>query len=207
MTSRLQVSVAAIEGQESVAGNGSSANIWGNPVLAEVSPPVRLDHTYVVVAAFSFDPSGHPLKVLAYIKDRWSPVATLAAPLGQGMLVHPDAINLISEQTPATEVSFGTHGHSGFLIALAGGGCSEGAVVTPGSSLTKWHYLSFTGGQFPTSQIVGGNPRVVGHTVVTDNSCTATPPPANQQYTYTWIYQAAPGVLTGVRHVGWPASP
>jgi hypothetical protein len=167
---------------------------------------VRLGHTYMVVAAYSFDPAGHPVKVLAYQRGAWTPVASLAAPVGQGRLVHPDAVDLISEQTPVSDLPLGGTGQPGFLIAQAGGGCSEASVVMPATSGTQWRYLSFTG-PFPKSQIVGGNPRVVGRTIVTDNDCTAVATPADQRSSYIWTYHRTSGALVGVRHAGWPAQP
>jgi hypothetical protein len=204
MDSRLLAYVAATQAKETAAGAGAAANVWGSPILDEVSEPVRVGPAYDAVAAFSFDPSGHPVQVLTYASGRWVPAATLAAPSAPGTLRHAAALLLISDATSITATRLTGTTRPSFLIPLGGGGCSQGAVVTPGPGQGQWRYAPFTG-PYPKSEVIGGNPRIVGDTVVSDNDCTATATPADQRFSWTWTYRAASKSLLGVRHLGWPA--
>jgi hypothetical protein len=204
--SRLNAYVAAEQASDAIAGKGSPNNIWGNPVISEHSSPVLEDHTNLAVAAFSFDPRGHPVQVLSYLNGKWSLVAALATPSSPGTIYHADSLDLFSENTPVTVDVVTGESVPDFLIKFAGAGCSSAAVVSQVGTHNGWRYVPFTGST-PKSDVVGGNPRFVGSTLMTDNACTAVPIPAAQRYRWIWTYHPSSGTMAAVRRSGWPANP
>ena len=83
-STQLQAFVAAEQAADSAAGAHSAANVWGDPVIAEVSPPALDGGTYVAAAAFSFEPGGHPVQLLSYENGVWTVTAALPAPSSPG---------------------------------------------------------------------------------------------------------------------------
>jgi hypothetical protein len=70
-----------------------------------------------------------------------------------------------------------------------------------------WQYLPFLyGGQPPTTEALGGNPRFDGGTLVSDSDCAASVP-QDQRVTSTWTYDPSSGDLTAAEQPGWPPSP
>jgi len=203
---RLNAYAAAEQARESTAGKTTPNNIWGNPVISEQSSPVLEGDTFFAVVAFSFDPGGRPVQVLSYLSGKWSRIALLAAPASPGTIYHADSLNLFSENTPIAVALVAGESVPDFLIQFAGGGCSSAAVVSQTGTPNGWRYLPFTG-PFPMTDVVGGNPRFVGRTLVSDNDCTASPTPAGQRYRWTWTYHRSSGTMAGIRHSGWPAKP
>jgi len=197
--------VAAEQSKEATAGNNSPANVWGT-VINEHSAPVRVDNTIIAVTAYSFDPQGHPVQVLSYADGRWALAQALPAPIEQGTIYHADAMNLFSQTTPIAVIDMKGDTAPGFLILLAGGGCSSGAVVTNAAPGESWRYVPFVG-PLPTSDVIGGDPQVAGHAIVSDNDCTATITPPSQRFTWTWTYDPASGHFRGVQTAGWPQHP
>jgi hypothetical protein len=205
MASRLAAWVHAMQAEESAAGT-SRANIWGEPVLHEVSPPARDGHRVLAVVAFSFDPGGHPVRVLSYARNTWSQVAALAAPSAPGTLYHAGSVLLVSDQTPVGVAKLSGLAHPAFLIQMAAAGCGTGALVAPTGAKGAWRFVPFSG-PFPTGDTLGGNPQVSGGSVRSDNDCVAGPVPASQRVSWVWTYHAHPGNMVGVRHAGWSDPP
>jgi hypothetical protein len=201
VTVSLDAYVAAESAAEKNAATGSPLSVW-DPSIAEHSPPVVLDGGYVAVAAFGFDPNGHPVQVLAYGDGQWSMVVGLGPPDQPGTVDHPDSL-LLDEDTAPVVVADATDGQPDFLIPFAGGGCSQDPVLSDVSG--QWRYLFFSG-PFPTSEILGGNPQFDGNSLISDNDCQAIVP-VDQRYSYTWVYDASSGGFVGTRHDGWPADP
>ena len=101
ISAQLTAWVAAEQTAETRAGMGSADNVWGTPVIAEASRPVRDGAGYIALAAFSFDRGGNPVKVLSYSRGMWTPTDGLAPPVAPGTIVHPSA----STCTPAARGS------------------------------------------------------------------------------------------------------
>ncbi len=128
--SRLNAYVSAEQATDAIVGKGSPNNIWGNPVISEHSSPVLEDHTNLAVAAFSFDPGGHTVQVLAYVKGKWSRLAALATPSSPGTTRRTDSLDLFSESTPITVDVVTGESVPEFLIKFADAGCFSAAVVS-----------------------------------------------------------------------------
>jgi hypothetical protein len=92
------------------------------------------------------------------------------------------------------------------MIPFAGAGCSSASVVSPLQRGVGWRYVAFTG-PFPQSDVLGGNPQVIGTTLTSDNDCTAVPVPTSSRLTYIWTYDAPSGVFVGASRAGWPVNP
>jgi hypothetical protein len=161
----LDADVAAQSARETrAAASDPSQAIWP-PNVAEYSQPVADAGGYVAVAAFGFDPNGQPVQVLSYSHGSWMVIAALAPPSDPGTLDHPDSLNLFgsTDNTANISVGYATGSAPDFLIPFAGAGCGRGPVVSDASG--TWQYLPFVG-DFPTTEVVGGNPRFDGGTVV-----------------------------------------
>ena len=184
-----------------------SQDTFGDPNVAEVSAPFPYDGGYVAVAAFGFDPSGQPVQVLSYAGGSWTVVAALAPPVDPGTIVRSDSLNLwgSSDDTADISVGYATGSAPDFLIPFAGSGCGRGPVVSDASG--TWQYLPFVyGGQTPTTEVLGGNPRFDGGTLVSDNACAASVP-QDQRVTSTWTYDPSSGDFTATEQPGWPSNP
>jgi hypothetical protein len=199
---RLESFVATEQAADSAAGAHSAANIWGNPVIAEVSAPVLDGDTYVAAAAFSFEPNGLPLQILSYDNGAWSITSALPAPSSPGMITRPQAMDPVAEGAPILDAHLTYGAHPDFVVDLAGGGCYGAALVAYNNAQRQWQYVPFAG-PFPTGDIVGGNPQTVNGQLATENDCTAVPPPAAQRFTYTWTYVAPVHLMLGSAHPGW----
>jgi hypothetical protein len=193
--------VATEVARDSSAGATSPDNIWGNPVLVEQSPPVRVGDEYLAAAGFSFDPGDHPLQILAYQKSQWSVLDALPAPTSPGTIYHAAALDLIAEEAPVAVTRLTFQRDPDFLIQFAAAGCTTGALVSNAGAPTRWRYVAFTG-PFPAGEVLGGDPRVDQGTLVSDNNCAATTPIA-QRRTWTWTYIAHSATMLGSAHPGW----
>jgi len=200
-TTSLDAYVAAESAAETNAAVGSPLSVW-TPSIAEHSPPVAQDGQYIAVAAFGFDPGGHPVQVLAYVDGAWSQVVGLGPPDDPGTADHPDSLLLNADTAPVV-VADATDGQPDFLIPFSGGGCGQAPVLSDVSG--HWQYIAFAG-PFPTSDVLGGNPQFDGNSLISDNDCAASIP-ADQRYSYTWVYDASSGSFVGTRHDGWPSDP
>jgi hypothetical protein len=187
--------------KEAAAARGSPQAAY-DPSISEHSAPVEEGGGFVAVAAFGFDPQGHPVQVLSYSNGRWAPVKGLPPPRDPGTLDHPDSLYLVYDSTTVL-VGHVTEGLPDFLIPFAGAGCGKGPIVSRVGG--SWRYIPFTG-PFPTTEVLGGNPQFVGRTLVSDNACAAIVPRA-QRRSWTWKYDPATGDFVGTEHVGWPRIP
>jgi hypothetical protein len=197
----LESYVSAENARETTAGTGSSQAVWGTNIY-ESSPPVEQADGYVAVAAFAFDPAGHPVQVLSYRNGTWSQVAALPPPNDPGTVDHPDALYLISDETPVV-VGHDTDGQPDFLIPFAGAGCGRGPIVSDEGGV--WRYIPFAGPS-PTTEVLAGNPQFEGSTLISENDCAASVP-VPQRYSWTWTYDPSSGNFVGTGHPGWPSTP
>lgn len=184
-----------------------SQDTAGDPNVAEVSAPFPYDGWYVAVAAFGFDPNGQPVQVLSYAGGSWTVVAALAPPDDPGTGVQSDSLDLwgSTDDTADISVGYATGSAPDFLIPFAGGGCARGPVVSDASG--AWQYLPFVyPGQTTADEILGGDPRFDGGTLVSDNNCAATVP-QDQRVTSTWTYDPSSGDFTATEQPGWPSNP
>jgi hypothetical protein len=70
-----------------------------------------------------------------------------------------------------------------------------------------WQYLPFVyPGQTTADELLGGDPRFDGGTLVSDNNCAASVP-LDQRVTSTWTYDPSSGDFTATEQPGWPSNP
>jgi hypothetical protein len=204
----LNAYVTSESARETQAGKlDPSQDTFGDANVAERSAPVAYGGGYVAVAAFGFDPNGQPVQVLSYAGGSWTVVATLGYPVEPSTVVHPDSLDLFGSTDDTADISVGyaTGSAPDFLIPFTGSGCARGPVVSNASG--TWQYLPFFyPGQTTANEVLGGNPRFDGGTLVSDNNC-ATSVPQNQRVTSTWTYDPSSGDLTASEQPGWPPSP
>jgi hypothetical protein len=183
-----------------------SEDTFDDPGVAERSAPVAYNGGYVAVAAFGFDASGHPVQVLSYAGGSWTVVAALGYPSDPGTVVHADSLDLVgsTDDTADIPVGYATGSAPDFLIPLAGSGCARGPVVSDASG--AWQYAAFIVEGAPTSDLVGGDPRFDGGTLVSVNNCAASVP-QDQRVTSIWTYDSSSGDFTATEQPGWPPSP
>ncbi|HET9059473.1 MAG TPA: hypothetical protein VFN61_06090 [Acidimicrobiales bacterium] len=204
--SSLDIFVREIGAIEARAGAHSAKAVWPANI-SERSQVVRVNGVEMAVAAFSFDPRGRPVKILAWGKGAWRVATQLPVPRDPFMLDHPSSLYLFASGQDAAIIARGSGARSSteFFIPFGGAGCLSGAVVTNISG--SWQYATFAGPakSAPSSQIVGGNPRFVDQTIVTDNDCGARA--LSPRYTYIWAYNASRGIFTATTRPGWPSKP
>ncbi len=200
---RTYVTTTLAKEETAAADVGPSLAVWPADV-AEYSPPLRLSNQYVAVAAYGFDPSGHPVQVVRLNRGKWSVLAALPPPNEPGTVSHPDSLLLMANGVSRDiQVVSPSRGTLEFYIPFTGGGCTRGPVLSNIGG--TWHYIPFIG-HFPTTEVMGGNPRFQGTTLVSDNDCAANISQA-QQASYTWAYDEKTGALVGTEHPGWPPNP
>ena len=203
-TSNLDSYVSAETASEAFAAKGSSQAVWPSDV-SERSPIVEVGGTPISVVAYGFDPTGRPVQVLAEEDGAWTDVASLPPPSEPGTVSHPDSLYLYASGADGVDNLAGSldNGTPAFFIPFTSGGCSHGPVVSEIDG--SWRYLSFIGGD-SAGEVVAGNPRFVGDTLVTDNDCAASVP-SDQQVTWTWTYDVASGATVITQSQGWPQDP
>lgn len=200
-TSSIDSYVAAETTVRAAAAKGSAKAVW-LPDASQRSPVVEIDGTPLAVVAYGFDPTGHPVQVLARQNGTWRVVASLAPPNDPGTVDNPDSLGLYGLGVDQVDNLAGHLAGAGtaFFIPLASAGCGTGAVVSDVGG--TWRYLTF-GMYKPPSQIVGGNPRFSGNALVSDDDCFASASAAHGT-TQTWRYNAATGRLLATDRPGWP---
>jgi hypothetical protein len=201
---RAVVAKTLAKDEAAAAKVGTEAAVWPANV-AEYSSPIRLSDHYVAVVAYGFDPRAHPVQVMRLHGRKWSVVAAFPPPKDPGTANHPDSLLLFANSGVSRDVQVARP--SGrtleFLVPFAGGGCATGPVLSNVGG--TWHYISFTGG-FPTTEVMGGNPRFDGKILVTDNDCAANVA-SPQRTSYTWRYDVKTLSFVSVEHSGWPPNP
>jgi hypothetical protein len=132
-------------------------------------------------------------------------VAAFPPPKEPGTVDHPDSLLLFANSGVSSDIQIARPNDRTleFLVPFAGGGCARGPVLSNIGG--TWHYVPFSGG-FPTTEVMGGNPRFEGRILVTDNDCAANVPPT-QRASYTWTYDDKTRSFVSVEHPGWPSNP
>lgn len=203
-TSDLDTYVIAETAIEAAAAQGSSQAVWP-PAVSQRSAIVQVNGTPVSVVAYGFDATGHPVQVLAEENGAWTVVASLPPPVEPGTVSHPDSLYLYASRADGVDNLTGhlNGGSPAFFVPFTSGGCTRGPVVSDVGG--TWHYLSFTGDGSTGGEVVGGNPRFVDTTLVTDNDCAASRP--SREITWTWVYNPRSGGLVATATPGWPRQP
>jgi hypothetical protein len=200
--SQLDSYVAAETATESAAATGIGP---AQPFVSDHSPPEVDGSSVVAVAAFSYDPGGHPLQVLGYSGGHWSEVAALASPFGQfGNQVSADVIYLTQDPVSVADVT--GDGRPDFLVMASAADNVPGFVVSQDGG--TWRYIPFLGPNAPTpTDVLAREPQFEGNTLVSDyNNCT--PDCAQgQNSTITWTYDRAAGQFRAPNPPGYITPP
>ena len=168
------------------------------------SAPVLDDRSVVAVAAFDYDPGGHPIQVLQYTNGQWSERAGLGSASDpretststQWQFLDPSASVSVAEVTG--------DGRPDFLVLYAGADTDFGAIVSEAGDTPSWRFVPFTG-PYPTSNSVGRNPRFVGNTFDTDFNNCMPDCAGGHVSTVTWTYRSSSGVFWAPDPPGWKA--
>ena len=191
------------------AGDEAAAKAAGQPWNGYLhTPPVDDAGRLIAVAAFSYDPSAEPVKVLGYSNGRWIQSAALAPPTGSAPYVPPGAaMNAYwLAYYPGNAISVADvtgDGRPDFLVPLNAADNVPGAVVSQDGAVggSGWRYVPYTQGSSPTRYYeFARDARFQGNTLVTtyDNCNPDCAQGAN--YDVTWTYERATGVF-------WAPSP
>lgn len=201
---RAYVTATLAREETAAAAAGPSLAVWPADV-AEYSSPFLLTGQYFAVAAYGFDPSGNPVQVVRLDRGKWSILGAFPPPNDPGTASHPDSLLLMANGGVSEDIQGISPGRGTleFFIPFTGGGCTRGPVLSNVGG--TWHFISFTGA-FPTSEVLGGNPRFQGDTLLSDNNCSANIP-QDQRVSYIWTYENTKGAFVSSERPGWPPNP
>jgi hypothetical protein len=193
--SALATYVADQEQTDSAAAesNGITARYHLNPFVAVHSAPTLDDGTTVAVAAFSYDPDGHPVQVLRYRDGQWTQIAGLASPTGFGT---PAAGYVdLEPQGPVAVADVTGDGRPDFLLAANGADNIPGFVLSEDGG--PWHYIPFSGPYAqPPTEVIARDPQFVGNKVETDYDNCVPDCAGGTNTTVVWTYQPSSGEFT-----------
>ena len=204
--SALDAYVAGQSAIESAAATAAGQSFFSG-FVSDHSPPVSDDGTVVAVAAFSYDPGGHPVQVLRYAGGRWSLLAGLAAPSDQGGATMAASVVYLT-QGPVAVGDVTGDGRPDFLVEAGGADNVPGFVVSQDNGLAlTWHYVPFLGPYAtPATEVIARDPQFRGTTVVSDyNDCTPDCAGGHNS-TLVWTYQRRLGLFTAPYPAGYPGT-
>lgn len=194
--SQLDTYVADEEQTDSAAAtaSGLAARYGLTPFVADHSAPVADDGGTVAVAAFSYDPGGHPVQVLAYRGGQWTPVAALAAPTGQFGANIPASVVFLT-QDPVSVADVTGDARPDFLVMGSAADNVPGFVVSQDGG--TWRYIPFSGPYAPSpTDVLGRQPQFQGNTLVSDYDNCVPDCASGQNSTIVWTYQPSTGEFT-----------
>lgn len=196
---KLQLFLATQAATERAAAQ-SAGQTWNGYLH---TAPISDSGRWVAVAAFSYDAKAEPLEVLVFSNGRWTEIAGLPAPPGQGYITPSGAAmnsNWLANFTGATisVADVTKDGRPDFLIPLGAADNSPAAVVsqdgTPSGS--GWRYVPYIQGSSSNQgYIFSRDARFQGTSLLTtyDNcnpSCAG-----GTNVTITWTYESKYGVF------------
>jgi hypothetical protein len=174
--------------------SGLASRFATSPFLADHSAPVADDGRGVAVAAFTYDPGGHPVQVLEYNDGQWTPVAALAAPSGQFASGEPSSFVFLTSG-PVSVADVTGDGEPDFLVLASAADNVPGFVVSDASG--TWGYIPFSGpGVAPLTDVLGRNAQFQGNTLESVYDSCLPDCAAAQDVTITWTYQPSTDEFT-----------
>jgi hypothetical protein len=203
-SAQLEAYVAAEAARNQTAAE-NAREPWSEPLH---TAPTQDGERLVAVAAFSYDPRGDLLQVLAYANRRWQQIEALGIPDPERCPECSPYHWLPEFAGPTISVADVTgDGRPDFLVPLNGGDNTPGAVVSEdGAGRAGWRYVPFTG-PFPTSNVVGRDPRFLGRVLTSAfNDCKPTCA-AGKTSTITWTYDRSTGTFRAPSPPGSTAPP
>jgi len=184
------------------AASGVTQRFGIPPVISVHSAPVADEGQTVAVAAFSYDPNGHPVQVLAYSAGHWTPVAALAAPTGFGPAVPGSVVLLTAGPVAVADVT--GDGRPDFLLMASAADNVPGFVVSQAGG--TWRYIPFLGPYAPSpTDVLARSPQFQGNTLVSDYNNCVPDCAGGQNSTIVWTYQPSTGEFTAPDPPGYPS--
>lgn len=201
----LQLYLSAHYAADDAAAHQAGHPHWWQGGVA--TRPIQDGNTLVAVIAYSYDPGGNPVQVLAYKNGQWKVTATLADPWCPCDFPTPKPSTV--DTTIPIQVSDVTgDGRPDFLISMTAAGTTPGAVLSQdGAPDGHWRYVPFSGpGAAPKALRVGGSPHFEdGELVSTYGNCSPDCADGTNS-TVTWTYQDSTKEFTAPP-IGGPGQP
>jgi hypothetical protein len=194
-SSQLNTYVADETQTDSAALTASSlaARLGSSPFVSVHSAPVVDDGHTIAVAAFSYDPGGHPVQVLEYSNGNWMTLAALPAPTGQFGIFPSTYVSLTTDPVSVADVT--GDGRPDFLITGSAADNVPGFVVSQDGGL--WRYIPFSGPYVtPPKDVIGGSPQFLGDSLVSDYDNCIPDCAQGQNSAITWTYDSSTGDFT-----------
>ncbi len=184
--------------------SGATARFGLSPFISVHSAPVADDGQTVAVAAFSYDPGGHPVQVLVYRAGHWTPLAALAPPSDQ-FAANPETV-LFLTAGPVSVADVTGDGRPDFLVMASAADNVPGFVVSQAGG--GWRYIPFNGPDAPPhTDVLGRQPMFRGNTLVSDYDNCVPDCAAGQNSTIVWTYQPSTGEFTAPDPPGYITYP
>jgi hypothetical protein len=200
--SQLDSYVAAEAATDSAAASRSGQPF---PFVSDHSPPTVDGSDIIAVAAFSYDPGGHPVQVLHYSGGAWSEVAGLPGPSDPGTTATASSVFLT--QGPVSVADVTGDGRPDFLIEAGGADNTPGFVVSQDGDGGMWRYIAFVGPYANTpTDIIARNPAFSGNTVTTDYNNCVPDCAGGTNTTIVWTYNRSTGEFTAPDPAGYPTT-
>ncbi len=172
------------------------------PVISVHSAPVNDDGRTVAVAAFSYDPGGHPVQVLGYSAGQWTVLAALVSPMGLPPEV-PDSVVLLTAG-PVAVADVTGDGQPDFLVMASAADNVPGFVVSQAGG--TWRYIPFLGPYAPSpTDVMARSPQFRGNTLVSDYNNCVPDCASGTNSTIVWTYQPSTGEFTAPDPPGYPS--
>jgi hypothetical protein len=179
---------------EAATASGVAAKFALTPFVSVHSAPVADDGHTIAVAAFSYDPGGHPVQILQYEGGQWTALASLAGPTnGFAPLAPTSVVYLTAGPVAVADVT--GDGQPDFLVMSSAADNVPGFVVSQVGG--TWHYLAFSGPDAPEgTYVLGRSPQFNGNTLVSDYNNCVPDCASGQNSTIVWTYQPSTGEFT-----------
>jgi hypothetical protein len=193
--SQLDAYVADEAATDSAAAsaNGVTGHYGIAPFISVHSAPVDDDGRTVAVAAFSYEPRGHPVQVLTYAAGQWTVVAALPAPTESGSILPASVVNLTAGPVGVGDVT--GDGQPDFVIMSSAADNVPGFVVSQAGG--TWRYIPFSGPYAtPPTDILFRSPQIQGDTIVSDYNDCVPDCASGTNSTIVWTYQPSTGEFT-----------
>ena len=201
--SELDAYVAAEAATESAAASSSGQP---QPFVSDHSAPTVDGSAIVAVAAFSYDPGGHPVQVLGYSGGRWSEVAGLPGPSEPGTTATASSVFLT--QGPVAVADVTGDGRPDFLVEAGGADNIPGFVVSQDGGGGQWRYIAFNGPYADTpTEIIARDPSFNGNTMETDYNNCLPDCAGGTNTTIVWTYNPSRGLFTAPDPPGYIPAP
>jgi hypothetical protein len=182
---------------------GESALLGYTPFVSVHSAPVADDGRTVALAAFSYDPGGHPVQILIYRDGQWTLLAGLAAPNSGGSTATNDPPSLAGLAPDPVGVADVTgDGQPDFLVMESAADNVPGFVVSQDGG--AWRYIPFLGPYAPSpDDVMDREPTFNGNTLESDYNNCVPDCAGGQNTTIVWTYKRSTGEFTAPNPPGY----